>query len=101
MKKNGYVKYGRDSIAVVRTGEIIKLDTIKKAEVRVLTLQEVTGNESEKVNVFLNIERTDSTPTIIRLNLKPLVKDTHDFHEYIREAQEITNDIIECKKASI
>lgn len=101
MKKNGYVKYGRDSIAVVRTGEIIKLDNIKKAEVRVQTLQEVADNESEMVNVFLDIERTDSDTTIIRLNLKPLVKNDHDFHEYIREAQEITNDIIESKKASI
>lgn len=64
-------------------------------------LQEVASNEWEMVNVFLDIERTDSDTTIIRLNLKPLVKDTHDFHEYIREAQEITNDIIESRKTSI
>lgn len=100
MKKNGYVKYGRDSIAVVRTGEIIKLDTIKKVEVRVQTLQEVVDSEREMANVFLDIERTDSDTTIIRLNLKPLVKDTHDFHEYIREAQEITSDIVASKKSS-
>lgn len=100
MKKNGYVKYGRNSIAVVRTGEIIKLDNIKKVEVRVQTLQEVADSESEMVNVFLDIERTDADATIIRLNLKPLVKNDHDFHEYIREAQEITSDIVESKKTS-
>ncbi|MFV0381842.1 MAG: hypothetical protein ACK5KR_06450 [Breznakia sp.] len=113
MKKNNHVNHDQDAIVIQDTGEMIKLNDIEKVDVRLQIVQKDAkktvlnaianavsssiANGNEKVNIFLDIKKKNFDTTSIQLNEKIMVRNNLDYHECVREARALADDIKRLK----